>query len=356
MGLQALTDDGFAALYEGAYVFDGHNDLALRLLDGEDIASRRSCGHLDLPRMRESGYDAAVFAVWIDPERPDPLGRSLEGLATLLAWCDRTDGVRAVLGRHDLETARERDEVAVVPGVEGGYGIRDLADADALIEAGMRCLTLTWMQPTAWADASSARPVHGGLTELGRHLVRRLESRGVAIDLSHASDRVAWDVLAILEAPPIASHSCARALARHDRNLDDSLLEALAAAGGVVGINFFSAYLDEGFAARFEEIRRRVQAEDGTPQDLDAAVLREVPPPTLSHLLDHVEHAVRVAGSAHVGLGTDFEGVTALPREIEDVRGLRRVARGLADRGFDAESLRGVLGENFWRVFHAILP
>lgn len=357
MGLSGLTRREVGALYEHAYVFDGHNDLALRLLAGEDIASRRPGGHLDLPRMREAGLDGGVFAVWIDPDRPHPFERSLEGLGALRDWVERTPGVRVALNGRDLDSAREDGEIAVVLGVEGAYGIdTDVAAVDVLFDAGMRCLTLTWMKPTAWADASGAAPVHGGLSAFGRRVVRRLESLGVAIDVSHAADRVVWDVLAAVEVPPIASHSCARAVARHHRNLDDSLLEAIAAAQGVVGINFFSTYLDEGFAERYAAIETRVRTAGGRPEDLDAAVLREIPPLPLSRLLDHVEHAVRVAGSAHVGFGSDFEGMVALPLGLEDVRGLPRVAEGLAARGVGPEILRGLLGENFWRVFHAILP
>jgi membrane dipeptidase len=364
MGIPPVTRlDGepTARLHHRAFLFDGHNDVALEVLRGGDIASRRDRGHLDLPRMREGGFDGGVFAVWIDPELPDPWSRSLSGVSRLREYLEATPGFHPVLTAADLDVARVREEIAAVIGVEGGYGVSDDLEAvDRLHDAGMRCLTLTWMRPTKWADASGAAPVHDGLSAFGQRVVDRLRTLGVAIDISHAADRVAEQLLSRGDGPIIASHSGVRAVSDHHRNLSDALLERLAAADGVIGINFFSAYLDAGFGREVERLKNDLGPYDPERHhDLHAAladrVAAELEPVPLELLIDHLEHAVRVAGPRHVGLGSDFDGVVALPEGLEDVRGLPRVTDSLARRGVDAESLEAVLGGNFLRFFRTVL-
>lgn len=342
------------ALHDSALVLDGHNDLAMRILEGEDPAGRLEGGHLDLPRMREGGFDGGIFAVWIDPARGDPLGRTLSGLEALATWADRTQGVRLVKRAGDLVAARAADEVAVVPGVEGGYGIEDdLGALDRMYAAGARCLTLTWMQPTAWADAAGAEPVHGGLTPFGRRVVERARELGMAVDLSHASDAVAEAALEVAGGGVLASHSGARAVAAHPRNLPDRLLEAVGAAGGVTGVVFFPAYLDEAYGRAFAEMRRTLGA-DLTSREgrrtFNRTVRERLDAPPLARLVEHVERVRRVAGRDAVALGSDFDGVPALPMGLRDVRDLPELTVSLAERGWPAEDLRALLGENLRRV------
>jgi len=340
----------------GSFVFDGHNDLALRILDGEDPSGSLPGGHLDLPRMRRAGLDGGVFAVWIAPTGPDPLERTLRGLRALRRWLEAGEGVRPVLDASDLGTARRAGEVAAVMGVEGGYGIvDDLGAVDRLHEAGMRCLTLTWTLPTAWADAAGAPARHGGITPFGARVVQRLQERGVAVDLSHASDATVRDVLARTERPVIASHSSVRAIADHPRNLPDALLRGIAGSGGVVGVNFFPGFLDEEYARVWERVRRELGSRAFGPGGR-RALARERPPPVgVERLAEHVEHALRVAGPEAVGLGSDFDGIPALPDGISDVTDLPRLARVLEERGLDRETLEAVLGGNFRRLFLRLL-
>ncbi|MEN8145725.1 MAG: membrane dipeptidase, partial [Gemmatimonadota bacterium] len=253
--------------HHDAFVFDGHNDMLLRHLAGEDVTSGREYGHLDLPRMREGGFDGGIFAVWIDPGHPDPESHTLEGLTRSREFLESTPGWRLVLTAGDLSEAQSDGDIAAVLGVEGGYAIgRDLDTVDRLYEAGMRCLTLTWLAPTTWADsagadaagAAEADEIHGGLTDFGRRVVDRLQELGCLIDLSHSSDSVARQVLEQVDVPVTVSHSGCRSVARHPRNLPDDLLEALAANGGVLGINLFSAYLDEDYAAAHAALERSV--------------------------------------------------------------------------------------------------
>ena len=348
-------------LHHRAFLFDGHNDVALKILQGVDITDRREDGHLDLPRMREGGFDGGVFAVWIDPALPEPLQRSLDSVRRLREYLETTSGFQPVLSSADLDAARESGDVAAVIGVEGGYGIEDdLAAVDRLAEAGMRCLTLTWMRPTAWADASGRPSVHDGLSEFGQRVVSRLRSLGVAIDVSHASDRVLEQLLERGDGPVTASHSGVKAVADHHRNLPDNLLERLAAADGVVGINFFSAYLDADFGRRVEQLQRDLGPydpanHDGLYEALKRRVRAELTPVPFELLIDHLHHAIQVAGPLHVGLGSDFDGVVALPDGLDDARDLPRITESLARRGVAPDSLEAVLGGNFLRYFQTVL-
>jgi membrane dipeptidase len=353
------VDDAPEALHRAAYVFDGHNDLALRLLDGEDPTERLADGHLDLPRAREGGLDGGIFAVWVDPEGTDPLGRTLRGVEALTGWLDAAPGIRPVLDAGDLERAERAGEIAAVVGVEGGYGVRqDLRAAARLFEFGVRCLTLTWMEPTDWADAAGAPPRHGGLTPFGARLVDRLQELGIVVDVSHASDRATARVLERAEGPVIASHSGARAVADHPRNLPDGLLEGVAATGGAVGVNFFPGYLDAAYGERFEPLRRGSGPDVFTPRGR-AALEEEVAdldPVGLDRVAEHLEHVASVAGAEAVGLGSDFDGAPTLPEGMEDVRDLPRLTRRLMERGWSPPSVRAALGSNLRRVLSELLP
>ena len=347
------------ALHRDAYVFDGHNDLALRVLEGEDPADRLEAGHLDLPRAREGGLDGGIFAVWVDPEGEDPLGRTLRGVEALTAWLEAAPDVTPVLRAADLARAEQAGEVAAVVGVEGGYGIRDdLRAADRLFEFGVRCLTLTWMEPTPWVDAAGVPPRHDGLTPFGARVVDRLQELGVVVDVSHASDRATARVLERAEAPVVASHSGARAVADHPRNLPDELLEGIAASGGVTGVNFFPGYLDAAYGERFEAFRRGSGPDVFTPEGR-AALEEEVddlPGVGLERIARHLEHVRSVAGPRAAGLGSDFDGAPTLPRGMRDVRDLPGVTADLVRAGWPETEVRAVLGGNFRRVLEELLP
>ena len=363
MGVTRLRE-----LHHEAFVFDGHNDLALRLLAGEDPSGRLQGGHLDLPRMREGGFDGGIFAVWSDPDADRPLANALDGVARLRLFLEETPGMMLVLTADDLEAAAATSgtaasgsgDVAALIGVEGAYGVEEPSDVDRLYDAGARCLTLTWMAHTPWADASGLPPAHGGLTDAGRRILAQAERLGMVADISHSSDATARDVLRAAQRPVIASHSGVRAVADHHRNLPDDLLEELAARGGVLGVNFFSAYLDEGFSRGYEAIRERLVREGADdafqPRSaLGRAVAAELKPVPFSRLLEHFRRAIAVAGPEHVGLGSDFDGVLATPEGLDDVRDLPKITAGLAEDGLTDEELRSVLGGSFRRVLSDVL-
>ena len=355
----ALSGAEARALHHEAFVFDGHNDLAGPLARGESLADRNGRGHVDLRRMREGGLDGGIFALFVDPDPdlPEPTKRTLDGLRRLRETLEAHPEVGLILSAADateLAASPSPAPIGALLGVEGGYAIRDDLDVvDELFRLGMRCLTLTWKEPTGWADAADAGP-HGGLTETGRRVVDRLQRLGVLVDLSHASDATARDVIERAERPVVASHSGMRRLAPLARNLSDDLLEAIAGTGGLVGVSFFNGHLDAEFEARCAPLRERDFAD---MEELAGAVLEEVGTLPLSRLVDHIEHAARLAGPDHVGLGSDFDGMWAPPRGLEDCARLPELSVALTDAGvFDEEGLTSFLGANWLRVVSAALP
>ncbi len=359
MGLTPLSAD-LLQFHRDAFVFDGHNDAALRLLAGEDLSRRLEGGHLDLPRMREAGLDGGIFALWSDPESERPLEDALSGAARFGSFLRETPGMSLVLNARDLAAAERAGDVAVVIGVEGAYGVESPDDVERLYDAGVRCLTLTWMAHTSWADASGLEPRHGGLTREGRRILSRIEKLGMIADISHAADTTARDVLQAAERPPIASHSGVRSIADHHRNLPDDLLELLARRDGVLGVVFFSGYLDTEFWRAASEVGARLDAEGtetgSNPRSaLARAVSEEVTPVPFECLLAHFSHAISTIGPEHVGLGSDFDGVIALPEGLADVTDLPKITAALAASGLSGEEVRAVLGGNLRRVIDSVL-
>ena len=257
-------------------------------------------------------------------------------------------------------------------GIEGGHIIEDSLPAlRDFYRLGVRYLTLTHSFHTNWADSSgtavAAEPLHGGLTDRGRIVVGELNRIGMMVDISHVSDATFYDVIETTQAPVLASHSSVRAVANHVRNMSDDMLRALAANGGVVMINFYSAYLDEAVASETRAYYQRwgtelqaigeQYADDWWMQWLARRKHYErhpAPQTTLSRLLDHFDHAIAVAGADHVGIGADWDGVASFPVGLEDVSLLPRLTRGLLERGHSEEVMRKVLGENLLRVLEAV--
>jgi membrane dipeptidase len=257
-------------------------------------------------------------------------------------------------------------------GIEGGIAIEsDLAVLRSYAELGVRYLTLTHTNPTPWADSASSPATHNGLTDFGRQVVREMNRLGMMVDISHVSDKTFLDALETSSAPIVASHSSCRALAGSPRNMTDDMLRALAAKGGVVHINYYESFLDDGFAER-EHALKAEQAEqkavdDGTPKfgdrsqngpavrKINARRIAKLGRLPLSRLLDHFEHAIKVAGVDHVGLGSDFDGADDLfPEGMEDISKTPNLVRGLMERGFSDEDILKILGGNTLRVMRQV--
>jgi membrane dipeptidase len=370
---RAATDaDPALQLHRAAIVIDTHSDTTPWFRD-PDFAfdERHSEGHMDLPRMREGGLDAQFWVIYMGKREGD--GRAIrEALQRIDAiyemvrrYSDQTELARSAA---DVRRIVAAGKIASLMGVEGGHIIEeDLAALRTYYRLGVRYMSLTHSFHIGWADSSGVgqplEPLHGGLTEFGEQVVREMNRLGMMVDVSHVSDESFEDVIRVSQAPVIASHSSARAVADHPRNLSDEMLRALADNGGVAMINFYPAYIDLEANARArqhsaeleprtQEIRERYGDDLLGRMRANRALRREHPWPQTSMdvLLNHFDHAIAVAGPEHVGVGADWDGVPSMPAGMEDVSKLPALTRGLLELGHSPETVRKVLGENLLRV------
>lgn len=374
-------------VYDDAIVIDAHNDMASRMLDdGYDPDVRHEPGYgkdrgeTDLPRLLESGITAQFFAAYVDARyarmQPDGSWNRVEAeMDTIHAFVNRhPDHLIFATTSDDVRRAKREGKVAVFIGVEGGHAIQNSLDRlRTLYAQGARYMTLTWNNGNDWAGSSIG--VGGtrtsGLTDFGKDVVREMNRLGMLVDVSHVSDSTFYDVLATSRDPIIASHSSARAIGGHARDLSDDMLRAVARNDGVVNVNFFAAFLDRGFGAAVDSIRKDVEAQaDARARQPGAdsagirawadsvtdARLHALARPPLSLLLDHFDHIARIAGVDHVGIGSDFDGVDGLlPEGMPDVTYLPEIAQGLIARGYSDADVTKILGGNMLRVIEVVL-
>ncbi len=350
-------------------ILDGHIDTPQRMLDEQvDISARQSDGHVDVPRMKAGGISAAFFSIWVDdtygPGTAYQRALALIGAVRLLA--DSAADVELATNAAGVRAAAARGHVAALMGVEGGHAIENsLEKLDTLYARGVRYMTLTWNNGNDWAGSSMDATRSGGLSDFGKQVVRRMNELDMLVDVSHVSDPTFWDVLNVSTRPVIASHSSCRALASHPRNVTDDQLRAIAGNGGVVGINFFPVFLDDHFRAQYAEVNRRLRPDidairaryRGRPGLADVEIdrlrgghIQNLDIPEIGRLLDHIDHAVQVMGVDYVGLGSDFDGISVLPRPMKDATSLPLLVAGLTARGYGDSELRKVLGGNFLRL------
>lgn len=354
-------------------VFDGHNDLpgairerTLENFDACDIGAARAEFHTDLPRMIAGGVGAQFWSVYV----PASTERTGDALERTLEQCDLVHRMAArypqflelAANSDDVERIRASGKVASLLGIEGGYSIENsLAALRMFHTLGVRYMTLTHNDTTAWADSATDAPKHGGLSEFGERVVREMNRIGMLVDISHVSHACMDDVLRISSAPVIASHSSAYALAPHPRNVPDDILVRVARNGGLVMVNFASGFIVRENAektANLTQERRRIAEQYPDPAERaerlralqDSLQLRRG---ELRDVVDHIEHIARVAGVDHVGLGSDFDGVGLLPEGLDDVADYPGVTAELLARGWSERDVRKVLGENALRVLRA---
>ena len=365
-----------ATLHHEATVCDLHADTLQYLAMGESLAT--ASGQVDLPRLRQGGVDLQFFSVWVDTvyvARDGAPERSFARASALLDAFDRemrqhAGAIAPVRSAAEAQAAMAQGRVAAALGVEGGHAIEnDLDKLEEFHRRGVRYMTLTWNNTHDWADAAKEETLrgtrHGGLTPLGERVVRRMNQLGMIVDLSHAAESTFWHVLRVSDIPVMASHSNARALSPHFRNLTDAQIRALAARGGLIGVNFYSSFLDATYWERRQAAEERCKNElEALERDfgfdyprrtqLEAQVLRgcmgHVPVPA-TRIVDHIEYLVRLAGPDHVALGSDFDGTNAVPDDMPDVSQLPRLTELLLERGFAASDIRKILGENVLRFF-----
>ncbi|MHC2993429.1 dipeptidase [Pontibacter sp. HJ8] len=371
------TAQDYKALHEKAIVVDTHNDVLISVLEGLRLEDDlRGKTHSDLARFKEGGVDVQIFSVWSDGTYGKGKGFNFANLQidSLYAIAARNpDKMMMAKTPEDVMQAVQQNKMAAMIGVEGGHMIEDnLKYLEELHKRGTSYMTLTWNNSTSWA--SSAMDEAGdkmpkskrGLNRFGKKVVKRMNALGMMVDLSHVGEQTFWDALAVTTKPVLVSHSCVHSFNPHFRNLKDDQIKAIAKNGGVIHLNFFSGFLDPGYDKRMNGFIASHKTEVDSLQQLnknsieiydwasanypeEAATLR----PPLSLLLDHLDHIVKLVGVDHVGLGSDFDGITSTPQQLDSVADMPLVTKELLARGYSEADIKKILGENFLRVFRA---
>jgi len=370
-------------IHDSALIIDTHADTPQRFLDeGFDIGSTdpNDIGHISLDKARRGNLGAEFFSIWVEPETNQ--GHFAKHTFDLI------DSVYEQVARHpdrmmmafstsDIERAHREHKLAALMGIEGGHSIE--ADIHLLRDyyrLGVRYMALSWSNTNEWADSSGdvndpKIQHHNGLTDFGKEVVLEMNRLGMIVDISHVADKTFWDAIAMTKAPVIASHSSARALVNAPRNMTDDMLKAVAKKGGVVQVNFFNGFIDENFrkaeeaqrpdqeAARQKYIAQmKSEGKEVNYIELDRIereFIAKIPRPPLKSLIDHIDHIAKVAGVDHVGLGSDFDGVSgATPQGIDSAADLPKITQELLDRGYSAEDIHKILGGNLMRVFREV--
>jgi len=371
------------AIQESAIVIDTHADTPQRFLDeGFDMGSTDpgDVGHMSLDKARRGNLGAEFFSIWVDPETNQ--GHFAQHTFDLI------DAVYEQAARHpdrmmmafsvaDIERAHREHKLAALMGIEGGHSIEnDMHLLRDYYRLGVRYMTLSWSNTNEWADSSGDMndakiQHHNGLTDFGRQVVLEMNRLGMMVDISHVADKTFWDAIATSKAPVIASHSSARALVDHPRDMTDDMLRAVAKNGGVVDVNFFSGFVDEDYrkameaqskdqAAAIQKYIDSLKAE-GKPINyievdrMGREWMAKIPRPPFKVLIDHIDHIAKVAGVDHVGLGSDFDGVSgATPQGMDSAADLPKITQALLDRGYSADDIKKILGGNLLRVFRQV--
>ncbi|MDR3638424.1 MAG: dipeptidase [Isosphaeraceae bacterium] len=352
-------------VHAAGLLFDGHNDLPWRLRsEGDvtferiDIGKRLSAGQTDIPRMREGGLKAQFWSVYIPSEHANPARTVTEQIDLVHRMIDRyPNDLALALSADDVERVVREGKIASLIGIEGGIAIEDdLAQLRAFHRLGARYMTLTHNTTLAWADAATGAHTHGGLTPWGERVVREMNRLGMLVDISHVSAETMDDVLRVSQAPVIASHSSAFALCPSPRNVPDDMLKRVTKNGGVVMVNFYSGFIVPGAAKAAAEARRALKAKYPDPAEYARAYdawhkSYSMPRGTIADVANHIEHIIKVAGIDHVGIGSDFDGITSWPVGLEDVSCYPRLTEELLRRGHSEGDVHKILGANVLRAF-----
>ncbi len=349
-----------ARIHADLPVADGHNDLPYRTRfePGEEP-------HTDFPRLLAGGVGLQFWSVFVPAWDATPFATTLEQIDLVEAMTAAAPGMTALASSAaEAEAIRRSGRVAGLLGAEGGHSIEgSLANLRVLAGRGVRYMTLTHGSTIDWADSATDEPRHGGLTEFGRQVVAEMNALGMLVDISHVAPSTMRDALRVSEAPVVATHSNAFALAAHPRNLPDDVLEQIAASGGVACATFVPAFLVPAtaeLALDMFERDRQLRASFGPDQEADFIAARkemvaalEIDRGTVADVADHIEHMAKVAGVDHVGIGSDFDGVAALPDGLEDASCYPAITTELLRRGWAEADVRKVLGDNWRRVLAA---
>jgi membrane dipeptidase len=371
----AVTADDISArakkLHFTSIVVDTHDDTTQRFLDGKfDLGSRSATGSIDIPRMREGNLGAIFFSIWIPSKvtGPEAVDRALVQIDAVGEQVRKhpKDLVLATTAT-EIREARKQGKIAALLGVEGGHMINsDLAVLRSYAALGVRYMTLTHSGNDEWADSSTDKAVHNGLTDFGKDVVREMNRLGVMVDISHVSDKTFYHALEVSKAPLIASHSSCRSICDAPRNMTDQMMKDLAAKGGVVQINYHVGFLSQEFRNAEKanpEINKAIAAEvsrrcgeneacqilEGDHITREYVAQGKLPRVEWMKIIEHIDHAVKVAGVDHVGLGSDFDGAN-MPYGMEDATKLPHITEALLQKGYSEGDVKKILGENTLRV------
>lgn len=334
-----LTPAAEAVHFDGM-LFDGHNDLPWEIREKGnssfeilDISLDQPTLHTDIARLKKGGVKAQFWSVYVPAEfdkTGDALSQTLHQISIVKSMMKRyPDAFEMASTADDIQRIVASGKIASMMGVEGGYSIEnEISNLQRLYDEGCRYMTLTHSKSLIWADSATDEPKVNGLSDFGREVILEMNRLGMLVDLSHVSPETMRQSLATTKAPVLFSHSSARAITDHPRNVPDDVLRLMPANGGVVMVNFFSAFI-----APTEILKKNKEARG-----------------TLHDVVDHIDHIVKVAGIDHVGIGSDFDGVPRLPEQLESVATYPLITQELLNRGYDRESIHRILGGNMMRV------
>lgn len=364
-------------LHFSSVVMDTHDDTTQRFLDPKfDLGVRHTDGSIDIPRMKEGGLTGIFFSIWIPSKvtGPEAVKRAV----------DQIDAVREQVRKHrneivlattadEVRAAKKQGKIAALIGVEGGHMIAsDLGVLRSYAALGVRYMTLTHSGNDEWADSSTDKPVHNGLTDFGKDVVREMNRLGVIVDISHVADKTFYDALAVSKAPMFASHSSCRAICDAPRNMTDQMIKDLAAKGGVIQINYHVGFLSQEFRDAekkdptinegiSKEIKKRCPDEndegcqliEGDKITREYVATGKLPKVEYTKIIEHIEHAVKLVGADHVGLGSDFDGAN-MPYGMDDATMIPKITEALLKKGYSESDIHKILGENTLRVMSEV--
>jgi membrane dipeptidase len=368
----------YQKIHAKAIMVDSHNDILTACFEKKVSMDNNLKGktHSDLNRFKEGGVDVQIFSVWCDGKKENPYAYATRQMDTLDAVISRNpDKIAMVRNRKELKRALRHKKLAAMFGVEGGHMIEDNIDnINTFYNRGARYMTLTWNNSTTWATSAmdetnkkdSLANTHKGLTDFGKQVIKRMNELGMMVDLSHTGEQTFWDAINTTTKPVIVSHSNAYALSPVFRNLKDEQIIAVGKNDGVIDLNFFSEFVDSTYrskGARFARSRRRELdslKQAGVQEEYALTILSEkyapeiqAARPPLSMLLDHLDYIVKLAGVDHVGLGSDFDGISSAPQQLDDVTSYPLITKALLERGYSKKDINKIMGGNILRVLKA---
>ncbi|HEV2914170.1 MAG TPA: dipeptidase [Pyrinomonadaceae bacterium] len=367
------------SIHRRAIAVDMHADTTQRLVDERlDISGRLADGHLDVVRMREGGLDAQFFSIWVEPQLYGGGGQSAVKRAD-----DQIMAVRALAEKHpdiwelattaaDIRRISGEGKLAALMGLEGGYAIDErIENVERYYKLGVRYMSAAWSVSTTWAGSSGDEVGRTrGLNDFGRQVIGEMNRLGIMVDVSHVSDKTFWDIVNTSRRPVIATHSGCRAIANVPRNLDDEMLRALARTGGVCCVVFYPEFLEPGWSEKKKRVdaeiaplvQRASEEETRSPAwkkiARDRVRIREyarrLPAVGVARIVDHIDHIVKLVGVDAVGIGSDFDGIQAVPQDLRTVAELPNLTQELLRRGYSEEDIDKILGGNILRVMEEV--